>query len=546
MDGAEEYQGIFARRTRFVEAPQKDGFIEVRKWRASLAVQTYSSCMPLDRDACHRALEARDSRFDGVFFVGVTSTGIYCRPICPARTTLRRNRRFFSNAAAAERAGFRPCLRCRPELAPGLAQVDAVPRLVRMAASRIAAGALNGRHVDSLARDLGVTGRHLRRAMQRELGVSPIQLAQTHRLLHAKHLLTDTSLPMTTIAFASGFQSVRRFNALFRERYDLNPHALRGRGAPRVRAKDDTVRLKLSYRPPLDWSALLAFLAARATPGVEVVDGDKYARTVSIDGQVGVVRVSRPSPSQTRVLPVLFLDVSASLAPVLMQVTARVRHLFDLDAEPSRIDSHLTSGGLRRGAMRRGVRVPGAFDGFELAVRAILGQQVSVKGATTLMSRLTDTFGVPLETNVEGLNRLTATPASIANAGVAGIRSIGLPTARATTIHALATRVAGGLLSIEPDCDVRELTRRLTDISGIGPWTADYIAMRAMHWPDAFPAADLVLRRNAGNLTQAQMLRAAERWRPWRAYAAMHLWSGEGSGKREAGSGLTAKPQRST
>ena len=323
--------------------------------------------MPLDRDACHRALEARDPKFDGVFFVGVTSTGIYCRPICPARMTLRRNRRFFSNAAAAERAGFRPCLRCRPELAPGLAQIDAVPRLVRTAASRIAAGALNGQDVDSLARDLGVTGRHLRRAMQRELGVSPIQLAQTHRLLHAKHLLTDTSLPMTTIAFASGFQSVRRFNALFRTRYDLNPNSLRGRSTSRGRAKDDTVRLKLSYRPPLDWAALLAFLAARATPGVEVVDGDTYGRTVSIDGHVGVVRVSRPSASQARVLPILFLDVSAALAPVLMQVTARVRHLFDLDAEPSRIDSHLTSGGLRRGgAMRRGVRVPGAFDGFEM------------------------------------------------------------------------------------------------------------------------------------------------------------------------------------
>jgi AraC family transcriptional regulator of adaptative response / DNA-3-methyladenine glycosylase II len=469
----------------------------------------------------HRALEARDPKFDGVFFVGVTSTGIYCRPICPARMTLRKNRRFFSSAAAAERAGFRPCLRCRPELAPGLAQIDAVPRLVRTAASRIAAGALNGGDVDALACDLGVTGRHLRRAMQRELGVSPIQLAQTHRLLHAKHLLTDTSLPMTTIAFASGFQSVRRFNALFRARYDLNPNSLRNRR----RAMDDTVRLTLSYRPPLDWSALLAFLATRATPGVEIVDDDSYARTVDIDGHVGVVRVSRPSPSQTRVLPILYLDVSASLAPVLMQVTARVRHLFDLDAEPSRIDSHLTSGGLRRGsAMRRGVRVPGAFDGFELAVRAILGQQVSVKGATTLMSRLTTTFGEAFETTVDGLNRLTTTPESIANAGVEQVRSIGLPIARAATIHALATAVASGSLTIRPDCDVRELTRRLTDISGIGPWTADYIAMRGMHWPDAFPAADLVLRRNAGNLTQAQMLRAAERWRPWRAYAAMHLW----------------------
>ena len=471
---------------------------------------------PLDRDACSRALEARDPRFDGVFFVGVISTGIYCRPICPARTTLPKNRRFFSNAAAAERAGFRPCLRCRPELAPGLARVDAVPRLVQAAAARIAAGALNGRDVDSLANELGVSARHLRRAMQQELGVSPIQLAQTHRLLHAKQLLTDTRLPMTAVAFASGFQSLRRFNALFRDRYGLNPDSLR-RGERR--GPGDTVRLSLSYRPPLDWGALLGFLEMRATPGVELVRDNEYARTVCIGAQRGVIRVSRPRGP--RAIPVLHLDVSTSLTPVLMQVSARVRHLFDLDAEPARIDSHLSAGGLSR--ERLGVRVPGAFDGFELAVRAILGQQVSVKGATTLMSRLTETFGESFDSSVE-LNRLTATAERIAQSSVDDVRAIGLPSARAATIHALACAVAGGSLSIEPDRDVGELTRQLRELPGIGPWTADYIAMRAMHWPDAFPAADLVLRRNAGNLTHAQMLRAAEAWRPWRAYAAMHLW----------------------
>jgi AraC family transcriptional regulator of adaptative response / DNA-3-methyladenine glycosylase II len=465
---------------------------------------------PLDHDSCTRALEARDPRFDGVFFVGIRSTGIYCRPICPARTTLRKNRRFFSSAAAAERAGFRPCLRCRPELAPGLARVDAVPRLVQSAAARIAAGAMNGRDVEALARELGVTGRHLRRAMQTELGVSPIQLAQTHRLLLAKHLLTDTRLPVAQVAYASGFQSVRRLNALFRARYELNPKALRRRPMP---SRDDA-RLTLSYRPPIDWDALLAFLAARATPGVESVDDGTYSRTVMIGGHVGVVRVSHRAPA-------IHVDVSASLVPVLMQVCARVRHLFDLDAEPDRIDAHLSKAFGRK--LRRGVRVPGAFDGFELAVRAILGQQVSVRGATTLMARLVERLGSRIE-GQGSLGFVAPTADCVAAATVSEIQAIGLPSARAATIHRLATAVAHGELHISPDADVREMTRRMLELPGIGPWTAEYVAMRAVHWPDAFPSSDLVLRRNAGNLTSAQLLRAAEKWRPWRAYAAMHLW----------------------
>ena len=488
--------------------------------------------MPLlDRESCTRALEARDARFDGVFFVGISSTGIYCRPICPARATLRKNRRFFSNAAAAERAGFRPCLRCRPELAPGFARIDAVPRLAQSAATRIAAGALNGRGVDELANDLGVGARQLRRALQQELGVSPIELAQTHRLLLAKHLLADTRLPMTQVAYASGFQSLRRFNALFRARYRLNPDAMRRRGsASPSRESDEVVQLTLSYRPPLAWDRLLGFLGARATPGVELVDARGYARLIRIDGHAGVVRLTHARPVGARkdsvIYPVLHLEVSAALVPVLMQVCARVRALFDLDAEPAKIEAHLATGGLAPiRAIRPGLRVPGAFDGFELAVRAILGQQVSVKGATTLMSRLTTTFGEPFATDDPGLTRLTATAERIAEASPSRVKAIGLPGARAATIHALARQVADGTLSIEPDTDVRALTKQMTDIPGIGPWTAEYVAMRALHWPDAFPATDLVLRRNAGNLTSPQMLKAAEQWRPWRAYAAMQLWA---------------------
>jgi AraC family transcriptional regulator of adaptative response / DNA-3-methyladenine glycosylase II len=390
---------------------------------------------------------------------------------------------------------------------------------------------MNGHGVDGLALSLGVSARQLRRAMQHELGVTPIELAQTHRLLLAKQLLTDTPLPISQVAYASGFQSLRRFNALFLERYRLNPQTMRRRRiSPRDAGADsevEGVRLALSYRPPLAWDALLAFLGARAAPTVESIQDGCYARTLSIDGHSGVIRVSRPrARAESAALPVLHLDVSASLLPVLLAVSARVRRLFDLDAEPERIVSHLSSSGF--GPIRgeaRGLRVPGAGDSFELAIRAILGQQVSVKGASTLMSRFTEAFGAAMETDHPQLTRLAATAVRVAQATPSAIAKIGLPLARATTIHTLATRVADGSLVIEPEADVRVLTRQLLDLPGIGPWTAEYIVMRAVHWPDAFPASDLVLLRSAGNLSPAKLLHAAEQWRPWRAYAAMHLWS---------------------
>lgn len=483
---------------------------------------------PLDRDSCTRALEARDARFDGVFFVGITSTGIYCRPICPARATLRKNRRFFSTAAAAERSGFRPCLRCRPELAPGFARIDAVPRLAESAAARIAAGALNGRGIDDLAAEFGVSGRQLRRAMQQELGVSPIELAQTHRLLLAKRLLTDTSLSISNVAYASGFQSLRRFNALFSTRYRMKPDALRKRRSRQAASDPNSgVTLTLSYRPPIDWDALLAFLAARATPGVEVVANGSYARTVRMGDRAGSVRVwrSESRTASSNAASVIHLAVSAAIVPSLMQVCARVRHLFDLDADPIRIEAHLAASGLAPlRDLRHGLRVPGAFDGFELAIRAILGQQVSVKGATTLMARLTAAFGEVADVGDPALTRTAVTAERLASARVASIRAIGLTEARAATVHALARRVAEGGLQLEPDVDVRAVTRQLLDVPGIGPWTAEYVAMRALHWPDAFPSGDLVLRRRAGNITAARLLKAADAWRPWRAYAAMQLW----------------------
>jgi AraC family transcriptional regulator of adaptative response / DNA-3-methyladenine glycosylase II len=485
--------------------------------------------LELNRESFNRALDARDARFDGVFFVGVATTGIYCRPICPARRTLYRNRRFFTSAAAAERAGFRPCLRCRPELSPGRARVDAVPRLVAAAAERISAGALNGVSVDRLAAELGVSGRQLRRALQQELGVSPIELAQTRRLLLAKQLLTETRLSMSTVAHASGFQSLRRFNALFRERYRLNPEAIRrkvnGNGTRRIGAiaSQEMLRLSLSYRPPIDWAALIGFLAPRATPGVEHVEHGRYSRTVKLGEHTGVIRAwhepaARPDPA-------VRLEISASLLPVLMLLSARVRQLFDLDCEPAAIEMHLrTTGFDALDSGRNGLRVPGAFDGFELVLRAILGQQVTVKGATTLSARLTSAFGETVDTGVPGLTRLTPTADRIAQASVASIRDIGLPVARASTIHRLARAVADGSLRIAADANVRNVISQLTSLPGIGPWTAEYVAMRALHWPDAFPAGDLALRKAMGGVTEGRLRKLAEPWRPWRSYAAMHLW----------------------
>src|SRR6266566_597245 len=318
-------------------------------------------------DICQRAMRARDPRFDGVFFVGITTTGVYCRPVCPSRVARPSHRRFFESAALAERAGFRPCLRCRPELAPGRSQMDAVPRLARAAAQRIAAGALNGHALSQLARELGVSERHLRRAMEREIGVSPLALAQTHRLLLAKRLLADTALPVTRIAFASGFRSLRRFNSVFRERYGLSPSALRPRGVGR--REYETVRLTLAYRPPFAWDVLIALLAREALPGVEVVRDGRYARTVRLAGERGVVFVAAGPAGANH----LAVDVSPALLPALMTLLARLRHLFDLDAEPTVVDAHLAQGGLAALVERRpGVRLPGALDGFEAALRALL------------------------------------------------------------------------------------------------------------------------------------------------------------------------------
>jgi AraC family transcriptional regulator of adaptative response / DNA-3-methyladenine glycosylase II len=492
-------------------------------------------------DICERALAARDARFDGIFFVGITSTGVYCRPICPSRFACSDHRRFFDSAASAERAGFRPCLRCRPELAPGRALTDAVSHLASVAAERIAAGALNGRTVTDLARDLGVSERHLRRALEREIGVSPVELAQTHRLLLAKRLLADTSLSVTRIAYASGFQSLRRFNSVFRERYRLAPSAVRrlprstglAREASIRRAGDtgsdaDLVRLTHPYRPPLDWQALVTLIGRDALPGVEAVRDGRYGRTVNLDGRCGVLFVANGATNGTGAQPNgkahVDIELSPSLLPVLMPLLARVRHLFDLDAEPTVVDRHLAQAGLGELIrQRRGVRMPGAFEGFELVLALLLrAAPHSGAGTRALARRVVADIGQPFATGVPGFTTLAPSAARVADAGASRLRTLGVAPRRAELIASIARSAAEGRLALEPCGDPRATRRTLMEL-GVGDRIATTIVMRALCWPDAFPTSDRALQRAAGVSGRSELRARAEQWRPWRAYAAIHL-----------------------
>src|SRR5262249_45873621 len=409
---------------------KRDSRSHVRKRPDRGTARRYTSDMTFDDDTYYRALTARDVRFDGLFFVGVTTTGIYCRPICTARTPGRDRCRFFPNAALAEKEGFRPCLRCRPELAPGLAPVDAVGRVARLAAARIEAGALNDDgNMDNLAGELGLSARQLRRAIRQEFGVSPVELAQTNRLLLAKQLLADSSLPVIDVAMTSGFSSVRRFNALFREHYGFPPtHVRRAR---RQLPNGDALHLTLAYRPPLAWVEMLQFLAGRATAGVESVSGEMYSRTVGFGKLRGWLRVEPVAGRHA-----LAVSLSTSLAPMLPRILARLKNFFDLCARPDVIDAHLSSDRRLAKAVRRipGLRVPGAFDGFELGVRAILGQRISVAAATTLAGRLAVAFGEVVEAPSPELNRLFPLPERLAAVTVPELARLGITAPRAKSI----------------------------------------------------------------------------------------------------------------
>lgn len=482
---------------------------------------------PLEPETCYRALAAKDRRFDGLFFVGVATTGIYCRPVCTAKTPRPERCTFYRTAAEAEQAGFRACLLCRPELAPGNAPVDSVPRLVTAAVSRIEAGFLNTSSLEDLAAELGVTSRHLRRAMEAELGVSPVELAQSRRLALAKQLLQDTSLPVAEVAFASGFQSVRRFNALFQSRFGKPPSEIRRAGAEAEVEGSRSLVLRLDYRPPLDWHQALLFLQGRAIPGVESVSGSEYRRTVRLGDKTGWL-VVRHHPKR----PALLAEVSLSLAGVLMAVAARLRALFDLDAQPALIAECLGRDALLGELLQRhpGLRVLGAFDPFEMTVRAILGQQVSVRAATTLSGRLVARFGEPVDSPSAEVSRLFPQARTLAAATEDEVASLGLPGARARSLLAVARAVADGSVRLERHVNVDATLAALEALPGIGPWTSHYIAMRALRWPDAFPASDLGIRKALGGVTSQAASARAEAWRPWRSYAALHLWTSLSTG----------------
>jgi len=474
--------------------------------------------MPLDPDTCYRALRAHDPRFDGRFFVGVSSTRIYCRPVCTVRLPRRENCRFFASAAAAEVEGYRPCLRCRPELAPGNASIDAGARLAQGAVDLIENGVLDTGGIEDLSARVGVTSRHLRRIFDAEFGVSPIEYAQTQRLLLAKRLLTDTGLPVTEVALASGFASVRRFNALFKARYRMAPGRLReARGTGALPA---ALAFELSFRPPYDWESILAFLGRRAIDGVEAVTDDAYARTLSIAHR-GALHVGRIEVRRSPRRPALRVSVSPSLARAVPAVLSRVKHAFDLACDPAVVAAAL--GPLA--APRPGLRVPGTFDGFELAARAVVGQQISVRGARTILGRVARTLGETVVVDEgDALVRLFPTAERVATVSPGDLVGLGVTQARARTLIGLSAAVASGAIRLEPESDVDATVDALVKLPGIGAWTANYIAMRALRWPDAFLANDLIVLKALGETRPARALRRSDTWRPWRAYAVMHLW----------------------
>jgi AraC family transcriptional regulator of adaptative response / DNA-3-methyladenine glycosylase II len=480
--------------------------------------------MTQDNAAYYNAYASRDPRFDGVFYVGVTSTGVYCRPVCTAKTPKKANCRFFKSAAAAEKESFRPCLRCRPELAPGSAPVDDAHRIDGLITCRIEEGLFDdGAGMEEIASQFELSSRQIRRIVQKELGVSPMELVRTRRLLLAKQLLTETALPITEIAFASGFSSLHRFNDAFSSCYRMPPSRLRKETGADSGKKTlpETFTLQLSYRPPFDWAGIMEFLSARALKGVEWVWEDSYCRTVQLGGHKGWIHI-RHVPEKHA----LMAEFSHALTPVLPALLGRLRNLFDLSARPDVIAERLVQDGILANAVSQnpGLRVPGAFDGFELAFRAVLGQQITVKAATTLAGRFVEKFGEKIETPYPDLQQLSPTSQRLASATVEELATLGIITTRARSIIALAQEISSGRLRLEAGAHPEVTIRQLAGLPGIGKWTAHYIAMRALRWSDAFPKEDIALRNSLGGISAARAEELSHAWRPWRSYATLYLW----------------------
>ncbi len=507
-----------------------------------------NAILGLDRRALDRARVSRDPRFDGKFFIAVTSTRIYCRPVCPVPSPKTANIRYYATAAAAAEAGYRPCLRCRPEAAPGTPAWLGTSAVVRRALQLIHDGALDESSVGALAARVGIGPRHLHRLFVQHVGASPIVVAQTRRLHFAKRLLDETTLPMTEIALAAGFGSVRRFNHAFHTTYRRAPRELRGQR--RDDSAGDEVVLRLAYRPPYDWAQVRDFLATRALPGVERVDARGYARTVAAANQPAGGRSAANQPTGGRSAAnqpaggrsadggyaivcvraleherALELRVRGAAPAALFQLSAAARRTFDLAADPAPIALALRGDPLLAPLvnLRPGLRIPGAWDPFECAVRAVLGQQVSVAAGRTLAARVVARVGRPIAGGTDGLTHLFPSPAALAAANLDGL---GLTGARARALRALAQAVAEGALDL--GAPVEDVAAGLEALPGLGGWTAQYVALRALGEPDAFPAADLVLRRMAAGggapLSTRALEARAEAWRPWRGYAVLHLW----------------------
>jgi AraC family transcriptional regulator, regulatory protein of adaptative response / DNA-3-methyladenine glycosylase II len=472
--------------------------------------------MDLDRDACYRALLTRDARFDGRFFIAVKTTGVYCRPICPARPPKLEHIVFMPTSAAAQDAGFRPCLRCRPEVSPHLAAEHGTPSVVSRAMALIAAGALADDRVDDLASRLGLGERQLRRLFRQHIGASPKAVAQTRRVLLAKQLITDTPLPLTQVAFAAGFGSVRRFNATFQKLYGRPPRRLR-RASAGTEAGTSAITLTLPFKPPYDWAAVVRFLALHAIPGVEDVGDDRYARTISLGDAVGTI-VVRPAAAwndaKGLVATIRFPAITA-----LPAIIERIRGIFDLGADPSAIGAQLSSDPVLRPlvAAHPGLRVPGTWDGFELALCAVLRQRLSSTAASRVAGTLAATYGTPLPPSdadhPRGLRIAFPTADRLAGADLDA--TLGIPRDCARAIASLARAAAANPRLFEASEGLEDVIARLGVLPGVGEQTAQHIAMRALREPDAFPAADA---------WPAELRARAAAWRPWRAYAALHLW----------------------
>ena len=474
--------------------------------------------MTLDWQVCSRARLSRDPRFDGKFFIGVLSTKIYCRSVCPVPTVQEKNVRYFPTAAAAAEAGFRPCLRCRPECSPGTPAWFGTSNTVSRALRLIAESGLHDGGMEGLAARLGVGARHLRRLFVRHLGARPIAVVQTRRLHFAKKLIDETQLQMNDVALASGFGCVRRFNAAIQKTYQRTPTQIRRLARQKTSQPENHYLFQLRFRPPYQWKYMLAFLSARATPGVEAVDLRGYRRSISWNGCPGHIEVSLDEGQDALAVRVQIAD-PRSLFPII----ERIRSMFDLNADWAAIAQGLGTDPELDARIRvePGLRVPGCWNGFELTVRAILGQQISVKGATTLAGRIAKSFGQPFSGPSE-LTHIFPTPEVLADAN---LTSVGLTEKRAQTIRALARAVCDGKIRFEGINHSDAFLARLVEIPGIGSWTAQYVAMRALGEPDAFPAGDLGLLRVLGLRTARELEKRAEVWRPWRSYAAMYLWN---------------------